>query len=226
MRQLIALDGTPQQDATRRQRHDRGVDGGRACSGRCCGRAALALSRWAPGRCPPAAGDPDLRRRRACRASGRHSGLHGGVPGSFELRRGARLDRRGLSCRRAPDGGGGQAAAALPTRAATGRSSRPTRRRWRCSFARSSGRASRRASRWRSRSTSRPRNSAEAASTGSASRGRELDSEGLIVLLMGWLERYPIVSIEDPLAEDDLDGFTAFTRAVGDGIQVVADDSR
>jgi enolase len=54
--------------------------------------------------------------------------------------------------------------------------------------------------------------------------GRELDSEGLIVLLMGWLERYPIVGVEDPLAEDDLDGFTAFTRAVGDRIQVVADD--
>jgi enolase len=54
--------------------------------------------------------------------------------------------------------------------------------------------------------------------------GRELDSEGMIVLLMGWLERYPIVSIEDPLAEDDLDGFAAFTRAVGDRVQVVADD--
>jgi enolase len=54
--------------------------------------------------------------------------------------------------------------------------------------------------------------------------GRELDSEGMIVLLLGWLERYPIVSIEDPLGEDDLDGFTAFTRAVGDRAQVVADD--
>ena len=54
--------------------------------------------------------------------------------------------------------------------------------------------------------------------------GRELDSEGLIVLLLGWLERYPIVSIEDPLAEDDLDGFAAFTAAVGGRVQVVADD--
>ena len=54
--------------------------------------------------------------------------------------------------------------------------------------------------------------------------GRELDSEGMIVLLMGWLERYPIVAVEDPLAEDDLDGFAAFTRAVGDRVQVVADD--
>jgi len=54
--------------------------------------------------------------------------------------------------------------------------------------------------------------------------GRELDSAGLSLLLLGWLERYPIVSIEDPLAEDDLDGFVAFTRAVGERVQVVADD--
>jgi enolase 1/2/3 len=54
--------------------------------------------------------------------------------------------------------------------------------------------------------------------------GRELDSEGMTELLIDWLERYPIVSIEDPLAEDDLDGFAAFTRAVGDRVQVVADD--
>jgi enolase len=54
--------------------------------------------------------------------------------------------------------------------------------------------------------------------------GRELDSEGMIALLTGWLERYPIVSIEDPLAEDDLDGFTAFTAAAGARCQVVADD--
>jgi enolase len=54
--------------------------------------------------------------------------------------------------------------------------------------------------------------------------GRELDSEGMIVLLLGWLERYPIVSIEDPLAEDDLDGFAAFARAAGERLQIVADD--
>jgi enolase len=54
--------------------------------------------------------------------------------------------------------------------------------------------------------------------------GRELDSEGMIALLLGWLQRYPVISIEDPLAEDDLDGFGAFTRAAGDRVQVVADD--
>ncbi len=53
---------------------------------------------------------------------------------------------------------------------------------------------------------------------------RELDSDGLIELLLRWCDRYPIVSIEDPLAEDDPDGFARFTRAVGHRIQVVGDD--
>ena len=54
--------------------------------------------------------------------------------------------------------------------------------------------------------------------------GRELNSAGMIALLLGWLERYPILSVEDPLAEDDPDGFVAFTREVGQRCQVVADD--
>ena len=54
--------------------------------------------------------------------------------------------------------------------------------------------------------------------------GRELDSDGMIELLLDWLERYPIVSVEDPLGEDDPDGFAAFTKAVGGRVQVVADD--
>ena len=54
--------------------------------------------------------------------------------------------------------------------------------------------------------------------------GRDLDSDGMIRLLTGWTERFPIVSIEDPLAEDDWDGFVNFTKAVGDRLQVVGDD--
>jgi enolase len=42
--------------------------------------------------------------------------------------------------------------------------------------------------------------------------------------LLGWLGRYPIVSIEDPLAEDDLDGFAAFAQAAGDRLHNEADD--
>jgi len=53
---------------------------------------------------------------------------------------------------------------------------------------------------------------------------RELDSDGLIELLLDWIGRYPIASIEDPLAEDDGEGFARFTRAVGDRVQVVGDD--
>jgi enolase len=53
---------------------------------------------------------------------------------------------------------------------------------------------------------------------------RDLDRDGMIALLLGWIERYPILSIEDPLAEDDPEGFAAFTKAVGDRVQVVGDD--
>ena len=53
---------------------------------------------------------------------------------------------------------------------------------------------------------------------------RHLDSDGLIELLMRWCERYPIMSIEDPLAEDDMAGFARFTQAVGGRVQVVGDD--
>lgn len=52
----------------------------------------------------------------------------------------------------------------------------------------------------------------------------ELDSDGFIELLLRWCERYPIVSIEDPLAEDDLEGFARFTRALGHRVQIVGDD--
>jgi len=53
---------------------------------------------------------------------------------------------------------------------------------------------------------------------------RQLDSDGLAELLLGWLERYPIVAIEDPLAEDDAEGLARFTAAAGPRVEVVADD--
>jgi enolase len=54
--------------------------------------------------------------------------------------------------------------------------------------------------------------------------GRELDTGGMIELLLSWLGRYPIVSIEDPLAEDDPQGFLAFTRQVQGRCLVIGDD--
>ncbi|HMR32992.1 MAG TPA: phosphopyruvate hydratase [Geminicoccaceae bacterium] len=54
--------------------------------------------------------------------------------------------------------------------------------------------------------------------------GRELDSHGMVDMLAGWIGRYPVVSIEDPLAEDDTAGFAAFTARFGDRLQIVGDD--
>ena len=51
-----------------------------------------------------------------------------------------------------------------------------------------------------------------------AGEGRELDSAGMVAFYADLCERYPIVSIEDGLAEDDWDGFAALTaRARGTG---------
>ena len=54
--------------------------------------------------------------------------------------------------------------------------------------------------------------------------GLALDTDGMIEMLGRWLGRYPIVSIEDPLAEDDCDGFRRFTAAFGSKVQVIGDD--
>ncbi len=54
--------------------------------------------------------------------------------------------------------------------------------------------------------------------------GRELDRDGLAELFGRWIERYPIVSIEDPFAEDDHEGMRRFTAAFGRRIQIVGDD--
>ena len=53
---------------------------------------------------------------------------------------------------------------------------------------------------------------------------RALDSDGMIEMLLGWIGKYPIVSIEDPLAEDDPVGFARFTQAIGHRLQIVGDD--
>jgi enolase len=51
-----------------------------------------------------------------------------------------------------------------------------------------------------------------------------LDAQGMIDLYAKWMEEYPIVSIEDGLAEDDWDGWAALTKSIGDRVQLVGDD--
>jgi enolase len=57
-----------------------------------------------------------------------------------------------------------------------------------------------------------------------AADGVALDTEGLIELLVKWCRRYPIVSVEDPVAEDDDTGMVAFTARAGERLQVIGDD--
>ena len=56
---------------------------------------------------------------------------------------------------------------------------------------------------------------------------RDLDSAQMVALVLGWLRQYPIVSIEDPLAEDDIDGWAqmmSVIESLGRPLQVIGDD--
>ena len=53
---------------------------------------------------------------------------------------------------------------------------------------------------------------------------REFDTGEWIDMLLAWVARYPILSVEDPVSEDDAAGMRAFTAAVGDRVQVIGDD--
>ena len=54
--------------------------------------------------------------------------------------------------------------------------------------------------------------------------GRDRDADGLVEYVGGLLDSFPIVSVEDPLAEDDWDGWRAATEALGGRCQLVGDD--
>jgi enolase len=57
-----------------------------------------------------------------------------------------------------------------------------------------------------------------------ALEGRKLSTARMIDTLEGWVRDYAIVSLEDPLAEDDDDGFVEITRRLGEKIQIIGDD--
>jgi len=57
-----------------------------------------------------------------------------------------------------------------------------------------------------------------------AAEGKEFDSDGMIAYWDEWVSKYPIVSIEDGLAEDDWAGWGKLTSRVGDRVQLVGDD--
>ncbi|MDX1434327.1 MAG: phosphopyruvate hydratase [Gammaproteobacteria bacterium] len=56
------------------------------------------------------------------------------------------------------------------------------------------------------------------------SESKKLDSEGFADYLCDWVEQYPIISIEDGMAEDDWDGWAVLTAKIGRRVQLVGDD--
>ena len=54
--------------------------------------------------------------------------------------------------------------------------------------------------------------------------GRTLSGEEMVDFYEGWLEKYPIISIEDGLAEDDWESWVLMQKRLGDRIQIVGDD--
>ena len=56
------------------------------------------------------------------------------------------------------------------------------------------------------------------------SDGRKMSSEELVDYWKSWVDKYPIISIEDGMAEDDCNGWKLLTEAVGDKVQLVGDD--
>ncbi len=56
------------------------------------------------------------------------------------------------------------------------------------------------------------------------STGKDLSSDDLVAMWVDWAKRYPIVSIEDGMAEDDWKGWKTLTEELGDRVQLVGDD--
>ena len=54
--------------------------------------------------------------------------------------------------------------------------------------------------------------------------GRELDRDAWSAMLVDWIDRYPIVSVEDPFSEDDRVAWIRFGEAVGSRVQIIGDD--
>ena len=54
--------------------------------------------------------------------------------------------------------------------------------------------------------------------------GKQIDSAGIVEFLAGWVDKYPICSIEDGCSEDDWEGWSQLTKRLGNKVQLVGDD--
>ena len=138
---------------------------------------------------------------------------------------GLRIGRRGVP--RAEEGARARWASRPPwaTRAASRRCCRPTRRRSTSSCRRSRPPATSRAGTWPSRSTWRRRSCYQDGEyVFKKGDGSRRSAEAMVDLYAGWVDRYPIVSIEDGLAENDWAGWALLTERLHERVQLVGDD--
>jgi enolase len=54
--------------------------------------------------------------------------------------------------------------------------------------------------------------------------GKLFGADEMVKMYEGWINKYPIISLEDPLDQDDWDGYVNLTKAVGNKVQIVGDD--
>ncbi len=54
--------------------------------------------------------------------------------------------------------------------------------------------------------------------------GKKLDTDAMIALVAGWCSRYPILSVEDPVAQDHFEAMVKATKSLGSKVQIVGDD--
>ena len=186
--------------------------------------AAVSLPRRRRRGDPAGAADEHHQRRRARRQQPRHPGVHDRARRVRPVRGRAARRRRDVP----PPEEAAVGARQGDERRRRGRLRAEPRHRRRGDRARArgdrQGRLQGRASRSSSRSTSRRSSSStrEAAptTTRASTRTRRRDDRAL----RGWAAKYPLVSIEDGLAEDDWDGWKALTDKLGGKIQLVGDD--
>ena len=225
---MIALDGTPNKGATGRQRDSGGLDGRRARRGRI--RTMTPLYRYLGGVDGlPAAGadDEHPQRRRARRQFRGPAGVHDRSLRRGQVFRSAAHGRRGV-----PHAEGRAEEARLFDRGRRRRRLRAqpeVERRGARSGARShhARPATSPASRSASRSIRPPASSTTQEKKKyvfKKSDKSERTSEQMVEFWADWVQQYPIVSIEDGMAEDDWDGWKTMTDELGTKIQLVGDD--
>ncbi len=220
---LLDLDGTP--DKSRLGANAiLGVSLAVAKAAARVGRAAAVPLRRRPERAHPAGADDEHRqRRRARRHRCRRPGVHGRPDRRADLQGGAALGRRGLPLAEV----GAQEAGPVHRSRRRGRL-RPRHRRHHGRAGPDQRRRSRRAGLKLGTDVALALDVAATEfyteGTGYAFEKETRTAEQMTAFYAELLDAYPLVSIEDPLSEDDWDGWVALTAAIGDKVQIVGDD--